>query len=205
MCFDPGAMMKRIQIKPVVLGAIVGLALAGCALFGDDSGISYKALPVSDTRLIFAEPALREATAQFQVAQRTASGNRIERGRWNGLFGEQAELMLIETLTSRGVNAPADPRDLIGDFRGLVQLKASFGDLYQSDTGAGPAIWRRFSSGDRSCVIFSQRWDSGPGTPVVRILSGYYCAKPGGTYTIQDAQATLRTISLKPRQNKPTS
>jgi len=177
----------------------MALAMTGCTLFGGDSGINYTPLPVSQTRLIFSEPTLVEATVSFRVADQTVSGNRIERGRWDGLFDDRAELMLIESLSAKGINSPEDPRDLIDDFRGLVRLKAAFGDLYQSDTVMGRAIWRRFVTGDRSCIIFNQRWDSGPETPVSRTLAGYYCAKPGGTYTIQDAQKTLLTISIKPQ------
>lgn len=177
----------------------MALAIAGCTLFGGKSTIEYEPISVNQTRLIFSEPMLTEATTRFRVAERTPSGNRIERGRWDGLFGDRAELMLIESHSAKGINSPEDPRDLIDDFRGLIRLKAAFGDLYQSKTSMGVAVWRRFVAGDRSCLIFSQRWDSGSDTPVSRILAGYYCAKPGGTYTIQDAQKTLLKIGIKPQ------
>lgn len=192
-------MRKQPRLLNCLLTVLMALAIAGCTLFGGESTVEYEPLPVNQTRLIFSEPTLVEATTSFRVAERTPSGNRIERGRWDGLFGDRAELMLIESKAAKGVNSPEDPRNLIDDFRGLVRLKAAFGDLYQSNTSMGVAVWRRFVAGDRSCLIFSQRWGDGSNTPVPRILAGYYCAKPGGIYTIQDAQATLLTIGIKPQ------
>jgi hypothetical protein len=192
-------MTTKNRAEIVIIFSILGIALTGCTLFEDSPDIPYSALPAAGSRLVFNERTLTNASTQFKLASRTLSGNRIERGRWDVASGAQAELRLTETLTSHGINAPADPRDMTGGFADLIQVRASFGELYQSDTGAGPAIWRRFVTGDRSCVIFNQRWDSGEGTPVIRTLAGYYCAKPGGTYTIQDTQRTLRTINVKPR------
>lgn len=192
-------MRKQPRLLNCFLAVLMVLAIAGCTSFGGESAVEYKSLSANQTRLIFSEPTLVEATTSFRVTERTPSGNRIERGRWDGLFGDRAELMLTDSKSAKGINSPEDPRDLVDDFRGLIRLNAAFGDLYQSNTSMGVAVWRRFVAGDRSCLIFSQRWDSGPDTPVSRILAGYYCAKPGGTYTIQDAQSTLLTIGIKPQ------
>lgn len=189
--------MLRLPRSAILFAGLLAI-LAGCGFF-DDSAIPYKSIPASATRLIFAAPALREATVRFRVAEMIEAGKRIEHGRWDGLRGERAELMLTEALTEAGITAPEDPRALTARFPGLVRLKASFSELYESDTAVGPALWRRFVAGDSSCVIFRQHWDNGSGTAAIRVLSGYYCAPPGGVFTVQDAAATLHTVSVKPR------
>jgi hypothetical protein len=205
MCFDPPAMTKPYRFRFAVTGAVAGLALAGCALFGDDAEIPYKALPAAKAHLVFSAPALSGAAVSFRIAEETAAGHRLEHGRWDGRSGARAELMLAENNTGTGISSPADPRDLTGDFPDLVRLEATFGDLYQSDTALGPSVWRRLVAGDRTCVIFRQHWDSGPETPVFRTLTGYYCEKLGGTFTVQDAAAILRTVSVKRQKNSTTS
>ena len=118
------------QLRLPILFAITGTILAGCSLFEDSSTISYTPIPAASARLVFNEDKLVNAPVRFKLAERTSLGHRVEHGRWESLRGEQAELLLTETLTSHGINAQSDPRDLVGEFSGLVQVKAAFGDLY---------------------------------------------------------------------------
>lgn len=175
-------------------GLFAGLVGACGALPGE--GPSYDPVAANDARLVIAAPALAGIRAVHLKAVRDKAGYRVERARWDSGRGGRAELMLIEALGAKGLEVPEDPRDELINFTTLIDLKTSFGELYQSDTGMGPAVWRRFTGGGRACVIFSQRWDDGPRTPVVRTLFGYYCAAPGATFTLRDAQSLLRTIRI---------
>ena len=145
-----------------------------------------KIVPYDEARIHIMSPAVRYGATAFEGI----------RAYWNADRGQRAELMLIEALNAQGLDVPDDPRDEIVNFNSLVDLKASFGEMYQSDTGMGPAAWRRFVAGNRICVIFSQRWNDGPKTPVIRTFFGYYCAAPGETFTLYDAQSLLRTVSI---------
>ncbi|MEX2614880.1 MAG: hypothetical protein WD767_02175 [Alphaproteobacteria bacterium] len=172
-------------------------ALLGACGSLDSGAPSYNTVADTQARLFFDAPALSAAQARHRRAERAESGYRVERARWDAPSGVTAELMLIEALTPKGLDVPDDPKMEAANFPDLVRLKAAFGELYQSETAMGPSIWRRFVAGDRSCVIFSQRWDGGPGTPATRTLFGYYCAGPGDTFTLQDAQAVLLTAGIR--------
>ena len=178
------------------LKALLSILFAG--LVGAMPGESppYDTVAPNKARMLFTAPALAGVRAVHLKAVRGQAGYRVERARWDTGAGGRAELMLIEALNPKGLDLPDDPRDELINFTSLIDLKASFGELYQSDTGMGPAVWRRFVAGDRTCVIFSQRWDDGPKTPVIRTLFGYYCAAPGGTFTLQDAQSLLQSVYI---------
>lgn len=178
------------------------LLLSGCGGFFGNNGIAYRTESQAGSRLVFAADSLRGATVRYKVAKNLPAGQRIERARWDTRTGIMAELMLTEAPT--GTRKPQDPRDLTGDFPGLIRLNASFGDLYQSETANGTALWRRFVAGDRTCMIFRQDLASRAEVPGSRLLSGYYCAGPGATFTVLDATATLRTVGLKQNQAKRT-
>jgi len=190
MCFDPSAMKMRF-----LLAALIALAAGGCAVFGDDEP-TYETVSPHDARLSFAWPALAGASTRFRKAIRAEEGYRVERGRWEMPAGARAELMVIEALGAKGLTTPDDPKAELINFPDAVRLKAAFGILYQSETAVGPALWRRFVAGDRSCMVFSQRWGGGREGPVRRTFFGYYCAAPGTPFTIQDAQQALKTVSL---------
>jgi hypothetical protein len=173
-----------------------GLALVLGACAGTGEPPPYDAVPASAARLSFAAPGLQGEAARHFHADREEAGYTVDRSRWDAPGGAAAELMMIETRNPRGLAVPGDPQDEVANFADLVKLKSTFGTLYQSETAMGPAIWRRFVAGDRSCVIFSQRWDKGPGTPVERTLFGYYCAPSGVPFDLQDAQAVLRFAAI---------
>jgi len=187
----------KYTFKTLLSILFAGLVGACGALPGD--GPSYDPVAASAARLVIDAPALAGVRAVHLKAVRDAAGYRVERSRWESNRGGQAELMLIEALNAKGLEVPDDPRDELINFTTLIDLKASFGELYQSDTGMGPAVWRRFTAGGRACVIFSQRWDDGPETPVTRTLFGYFCDAPGANFTLQDAQSVLRTIRIAAR------
>ena len=180
------------SIIPLLAATIL---LSACGGFFGDDGIAYRTESPVKARLVFAADALRGAIVRYKIARNPPAGQRIERARWDTRTGIKAELMLIEAPT--GARRPPDPRDLTGDFPGLIRLNASFGDLYESETANGNALWRRFVAGDRTCMIFRQDLAGLAEVPGSRLLSGYYCARPGATFTVLDAAATLRTVGLK--------
>ena len=171
------------------------LLLGACAGSGEPP--PYDAVPAGAARLYFDAPELGGAAARHFHAEHGEAGYSVDRARWDAPGGAAAELMLIETRNPNGLAVPGDPRDEVANFADLVKLKATFGTLYQSETAVGPAIWRRFVAGDKSCVVFSQRWDKGAGTPVERTLFGYYCAAPGVAFDLQDAQGVLRFAGIR--------
>jgi hypothetical protein len=173
------------------------LLLGACSLFGGDGEPKYDQLPDVQSRLYFDAPELGGAQVQHFHADRKEAGYTVERARWDAEKGATAELMLIETKNPKGLEVPDDPKGEADKFPDLVKLRASYGKLYQSNTAMGPSIWRRLAAGDHSCVIFSQRWDNGRGTPVTRTLFGYYCAPPGQPFTVQEAQAVLRHAGIR--------
>ena len=184
----------KYTLKTLLSILFAGL-VGACGMFRGEEP-SYEAVAATQARLIIDAPAFAGIRAVQLQAVRDKAGYRVERARWNADRGQRAELMLIEALNAQGLDVPDDPRDEIVNFTSLVDLKASFGEMYQSDTGMGPAAWRRFVAGNRICVIFSQRWNDGPKTPVIRTFFGYYCAAPGETFTLYDAQSLLRTVSI---------
>jgi len=192
ICFDPATI--KYTLKALLSILFAGLVGACGALPGESP--PYDTVAPNKARLLITAPALAGVRAVHLKAVRGQAGYRVERARWDTGAGGRAELMLIEALNPKGLDLPDDPRDELINFTSLIDLKASFGELYQSDTGMGPAVWRRFVAGDRTCVIFSQRWDDGPKTPVIRTLFGYYCAAPGGTFTLQDAQSLLQSVYI---------
>ena len=182
----------------VFAGLSAGIAIVLSACGSLDSGApSYDTISAQQARLYFDAPAFSGATGEHRRADRRDSGYAVERAYWENRAGISAETMLIEALQPKGLQVPDDPQDEIANFVELVPLKVTFGKLYQSETAMGPAIWRRFVAGDRSCVIFSQRWDDGPGTPATRTLFGYNCAASGEVFTLQDAQAVLRHAGIR--------
>ncbi len=191
-------MKKLFPFHTVLRCAFLALIVSGCS-FDLGGGPSYDEVSSDKARLAFAWRTLAGAKVQHRWAERGEAGYRVERARWDGKGGEQAELMLIEALNAKGLEVPDDPKDELANFTDIVHLQTTFGPLYQSNTAVGPAVWRRFVAGDRSCVILNQRWDGGANTPIVRTLFGYYCAPPGATYTVHDAEATIKTINVKPR------
>ncbi len=184
----------KYTLKTLLSIVFAGLAGACGALPGDSP--PYDAVAAKDARLIIAAPAFANVRAVHRKAVRDKAGYRVERARWDAGRGGQAELMLIEALTAKSLDVPDDPRDELINFTALIDLKTIFGQLYQSNTAMGPAVWRRFTAGGRACIIFSQRWGDGPKTPVNRTLFGYYCAASGATFTLRDARAMLRTIGI---------
>jgi hypothetical protein len=192
ICFDPATMKYTLKALLAILFA--GFVSACSALPGESP--AYDTIAADKARLLITAPALAGVRAVHLKAVRREAGYRVERARWDASAGSGAELMLIEALNPKGLDLPDDPRDELINFITLIDLKARFGELYQSDTGMGPAMWRRFTAGGRACVIFLQRWDDGPKTPVIRTLFGYYCAAPGGTFTLHDAQSVLKTVYI---------
>ena len=179
-----------MTIRKFLILCFAAAMLSACGSLGGDEP-SYNTVLNTQARLYFDAPALAGALSRHRRAERAESGYRVERARWDAGTGVIAELMLIEALTPKGLEVPDDPKMEVANFSELVRLNATYGELYQSETAMGPAIWRRFVAGDRVCAIFSQRWDDGPGTPAIRTLFGYYCAAPGATFTLQDVQAVL--------------
>lgn len=190
--FDRAAMKYTLgTLRSILFAGLVG----ACGTLPGD-GPSYDPVTANQARLAIATPALANIRAVHLKAVRDKAGYQVERASWDAGRGARAELMLIEALSAKGLEVPEDPRDELINFTGVVEFKANFGELYQSETAMGPAAWRRFVTGDRACVVFSQRWDGGANTPVIRTLFGYYCAAPGAAFTLQDAQSVLRTIRI---------
>lgn len=185
-----------MTIRKFLILCFAAVMLSACGSLGGDEP-SYNTVLNTQARLYFDAPALAGALSRHRRAERAESGYRVERARWDAGTGVIAELMLIEALTPKGLEVPDDPKMEVANFSELVRLNATYGELYQSETAMGPAIWRRFVAGDRVCAIFSQRWDDGPGTPAIRTLFGYYCAAPGATFTLQDVQAVLLKAGIR--------
>lgn len=186
-------MTLRTVFGSIVLSAAA--LLGGCISHFGDPGTGYRFLPADKARLVFAAAPLMAATARYRIADNPPEAHYIERGRWDTRDGIVAELMLVEARA--GTRMPSDPKDLTSDFPGLIRLNAAFGDLYESETAVGTALWRRFVTGTRTCVIFRQNLTGRPKAPGARVLSGYYCASPGATFTVLDAAAILRAAGLK--------
>ena len=136
ICFDPATI--KYTLKALLSILFAGLVGACGALPGESP--PYDTVAPNKARLLITAPALAGVRAVHLKAVRGQAGYRVERARWDTGAGGRAELMLIEALNPKGLDLPDDPRDELINFTSLIDLKASFGKLYQSDTGMGPAV-----------------------------------------------------------------